>query len=201
MRQQVNLYQPIFRRQEKKFSAEAMLQATGAVVAGVVLLYAYTQWQVSSLRREVQRADQQYATVTKRLTEVSAKFSGQARGVSISDEIARLERKIAEKQRVQEILQRGIFSNPLGFSDYFVSFPRQYTPGVWITGFDIVGGAEQLSLQGRSTNPELVPRYVQRLASEKRLAGIEFQVFQMSRAGTYVDFTLKTAGAHAGATP
>ena len=36
--QQINLYQPIFRKQEKKFSTTAMLQAAGLVLAGIVLI-------------------------------------------------------------------------------------------------------------------------------------------------------------------
>jgi hypothetical protein len=200
--QQINLYQPLFRKQEKKFSARAMLQAVGLVFGGVVLLYAWTLWQVSSLKGEIRRAEEQHAAVTKRLADVTQQFSGRARGLSIEEEIARLERQLAAKHRAQEILGRGMFSNTEGFSDYFAAFARQRLPGVWITGFDIVGAAEQMTLQGRSTNPESVPRYVQKLSAEKKLTGIEFQVFQMSRPGTeekraalsYVNFTLKTAG-------
>ena len=52
---------------------------------------------------------------------------------------------------------------------------------MWLTEFDITGAAEEMSLAGRTTNPELVPRYMQKLSSEKTLAGIEFRAFQMNR--------------------
>ncbi|GMR04019.1 MAG: hypothetical protein BMS9Abin22_547 [Gammaproteobacteria bacterium] len=198
--QQVNLYQPIFRKQKKKFSAMAMLQASAAVVAGIVLLYAYTQWHVVQLKSELKQADKQLAAVNKRLESVTQKFGGRARGESLQDKIDRLERQIRGRQRIQEILRRGIFSNTEGFSSYFAAFARQHIPGVWLTGFDITGAAEEIRLQGRSTNPSSVPRYMQKLSAEESLSGIEFHVFQMTRPevegkrASYVEFLAKTAG-------
>jgi len=198
--QQVNLYQPIFRKEEKKFSTFAMLQAVGMVAIGIVLLYGYSWWHINSLREELKRAQQNQAAASKRLVEVTEKFGHRASGASLDDQIVRLEREVVAKQRMQEILQRGVFSNTRGFSDYFVSLARQHIAGVWLTGFDITGAAEQVSLSGRSTNPELVPRYMQRLSSEKTLSGIEFRVFQMNRPAPdpketntqFVEFQVKT---------
>jgi hypothetical protein len=204
--QQINLYQPIFRKEEKKFSTVAMLQAMGLVVFGVVAIYAYTWWQVGALKSELKRAEQQHAATTKRLAEATEKFGQRAGKSSLDSEITRMEGEIVVKQRIQEILQRGVFSNTHGFSDYFVSFSRQHIPGVWLTGFDITGAAEQMMLAGRSTNPELVPRYMQKLSAEKTLSGIEFHVFQMNRptpdpkdaSVNYIEFQVKTAEKVAG---
>ena len=200
MSQQINLYQPIFRKEEKKFSTVAMLQAIGLVAIGVAALYAYTLWQIGALKSELSRVEQSHATATKRLADVSEKF-GQRGRTSLDGEIARLESEITAGQQIQDILRRGVFSNTRGFSDYFVSFARQHIPGIWLTGFDIVGSADQMSLAGRTTNPELVPRYMQKLSNEKTLSGIEFHVFQMNRPAPdakepelYVEFQAKTSG-------
>jgi Tfp pilus assembly protein PilN len=204
--QQINLYQPIFRKEEKKFSTVAMLQAMGVVVVGVVAIYAYTWWQVGALKSELKRAETQYAASSKRLTDATEKFGQRAGRTSLDSEITRMEGEIVAKQRIQEILQRGIFSNTHGFSEYLVSFSRQHTPGVWLTGFDITGAAEQMTLAGRSTSPELVPRYMQKLSAEKTLSGIEFRVFQMNRPpfdakepnAMYVEFQVKTSSGNPG---
>jgi hypothetical protein len=204
--QQINLYQPIFRKEEKKFSTVAMFQAMGLVVVGVVAIYAYTWWQIGTLKSELKRAEQQHTMANKRLADATEKFGQRAGKASLDGEIARMEGEIVAKQRIQEILQRGIFSNTQGFSDYFVSFSRQHIPGVWLTGFDITGAAEQMTLAGRSTNPELVPRYMQKLSAEKTLSGIEFRVFQMNRPAAdakepnamYVEFQVKTSSGNPG---
>ncbi|BAV32714.1 hypothetical protein SCL_0392 [Sulfuricaulis limicola] len=201
MSQQINLYQPIFRKEEKKFSAVAMLQSVGLVAIGVAALYAFMWWQTGALKSELRRAEQSHVEASKRLADAAARF-GQRKGPSSLDtEISRLEGEIVAKQQLQEILQRGVFSNTSGFSDYFASFARQLVPGVWLTGFDITGAGEEMSLAGRTTNPELVPRYMQKLSSEKSLSGIEFRTFQMSRPEpdaknpetVFVEFQAKTA--------
>jgi Tfp pilus assembly protein PilN len=199
--QQINLYQPIFRKEEKKFSSIAMLQSVGLVAIGVVVLYAFMWWQIGSLKNDLTAAEQSHATASKRLADITEKFGQRKSPNSIDTEIARLESEIVAKQRMQEILLSGIFSNTTGFSDYFVSLARQSVPGVWLTGFDITGAAEQMSLAGRTTNPELVPRYMQKLSLEKPLSGIEFRAFQMNRPEPkpkepetmYVEFLAKTS--------
>ncbi len=200
MSQQVNLYQPVFRKQKRKFSALAMLQATVLVVLGIGLLYGYTWWQVRQLRAEAAQTDKQLASLTKRLDETVRQFGERLQSKDLQAQVQKLQEQVAEKQRLQQILQSAQF-NTQGFSDYFIAFARQHIPGVWITGLDITGAADQLTLSGRSTNPELVPRYLQKLSAEKRLSGIEFRTFQMSRGGadtksgaaSYVEFMAKTA--------
>lgn len=207
MRQQVNLFQPIFRKQKKKFSAKAMLQAIGLVAVGVLLLFAHTYWQATQLRAETRQAEQRLAAVSKQRDDVMQRFGKRFEGRGVEDELARLEKMVAERQQLQEILRRGIFSNTEGFSGYMAAFARQHLDGVWLTGFNITGAADHMSLRGRSNDPELVPRYLQRLSAEKRLSGIEFKAFQLTRpkdaktASGHVDFVVNTSGASEVAKP
>ena len=204
MSQQINLYQPIFRKQKKKFSALAMLQALAMVFAGALVLVGYAFWQNSQLRAQLNQSDRQLASVTKRFEEVAQKFAGQSRTTSPEQKVAELERAIQLRERVRGLLNRGIFANTQGFSGYFTAFGRQHVPGVWLTSMQITGAADELVLSGRSQVPELVPRYLQRLAQEKKLAGIEFQSFQMNRPkepARYVEFMVRTGTAAAGKTP
>lgn len=201
MIQQINLYRPIFRKQEKKFSAMAMLQAGGAILAGVVVILGVMMWHVHGLRQEVSQADKQLATATKRLDDASKNFGPGAKSKPLEDEVANLEKQIGTRLRVRDLMTRGLFSNTSGYSNYFVAFARQHVSGIWLTGFDITGAGEDMRLQGRTVNPAQVPRYMQRLSGEQVLAGREFQVFVMSRPTKkdgqpeqpYVEFLFKTA--------
>jgi hypothetical protein len=179
--QQINLYQPIFRKQKRKFSAVAMLQAAGLVAAGIALMAGFALWQTASLRAELARAETQHAAVERKLAEVQQRFPDAVPPRPITEEIARLEQELAAKQRIRQVLAGGAFGNTQGFSEYLAALARQSVPGVWLTGFDIVGAAEQVSLAGRAINAELVPRYLQRLTAEQRLNGVEFRTFVMER--------------------
>lgn len=201
MMQQINLYRPIFRKQEKKFSTIAMVQGGAAILIGVVVIYALMWWQVSGLRNEVRETSRQLEVAAKRADEAAKKFAPSALGKSLEDEVSTLEKQVAARLRVRDLLKRGLFSNTTGYSDYFVAFARQHVSGIWLTGFDITGAGEDMRLQGRTTNPAQVPRYVQRLSSEQALAGKEFEVFTMSRPPKkegqgedvpYVEFMFRT---------
>ena len=61
MRQEINLFQPIFRREKKVFSAAAMLQILGVVAVALGVIYAYGQWQLASARAEIVRLDERLA--------------------------------------------------------------------------------------------------------------------------------------------
>jgi hypothetical protein len=197
--QQINLYRPIFRKQEKKFSALAMLQAGGAIAVGIAIIYGLIGWQVGDLRAELRQVDKRLTASAKRLDDATKRFGPGTKSKLLEDQVADLEKQIAARLRVRELLSRGIFSNTTGYSDFFVAFARQHVSGIWLTGFDITGAGEELRLQGRTNDPALVPRYVQRLSSEQSLAGKEFQVFTLSRpsdkdavAAPYVEFLFRT---------
>ncbi|MFL6622702.1 MAG: MSHA biogenesis protein MshI [Sulfurifustis sp.] len=201
MKQQINLYRPIFRKQEKKFSAAAMLQAGAAILVGVLVIFALLAWQVRGMREEVRQADKQLAMAGKRVDEAAKRF-GITAARSLADEVANLERQVAQRQQMLDVLTRGRLSNTSGYSEFFLAFARQHVPDVWITGVEIAGAGEDLRLQGRTTNPAQVPRYVQRLSAEQVLNGKEFQVFVLSRPpkkdaqaaeSPYVEFLFKTA--------
>jgi len=200
-RQQVNLFQAPFRRERQTFAAATMLRAAAAVAVGIALLYGISFWQISSQRSDLQQIDAQNTALAKRVEELTrtAKQPGKSR--QVAEDLARAERELAALGNVQQVLQDRMLANTQGFSGHLVALARQHVAGVWLTGFDITGAGERILLQGRTTEPALVLRYVQRLSAEKSLAGAEFQIFQMSRPmkekdgkepAPYVEFLIRT---------
>jgi Tfp pilus assembly protein PilN len=201
MMQQINLYRPIFRKQEKKFSSMAMMQAGGVIVAAMVLLYVFVAWRVHVLQGKLAHSEALRQTAQARLDETTLRVGTGGQSKAAEERIADLQKQIEARQRVREVINRGMFTNTAGYSDFFVAFARQRISSVWLTGFDIVGAGESMRLQGRTVDPAQVPRYMQRLAGEKVLVGKEFQVFVMSRPKkkddelvdpTYIEFMLQT---------
>lgn len=192
MSQQINLYRPIFRKQEKKFSARAMLQAGAVMVAGIAVLYGMLAWQVYLLRNESQTIDQQYVDAAGRLEKITRQFGPYAPSTALLERVEMLERQVAARRRMHEALQAQAFPVSQGYSDYLLAFARQDLPAVWLTQFTITGAGEELDLAGRTADPVAVPRFVQRLSAESALAGKVFQVFLLRDQGRYADFQLST---------
>lgn len=198
--QQVNLYHPIFRKEQKRFSSKAMVQAGAGVLLGTLVMYAYASWQVVSLRGQVTQAAEEQQQAHKRLEVLNQQLAARRADGRIEHEVRDLEMRLAAAERVGQMIAGQAMTGGVGYSKYFVAFARQHVPGVWLTRFTVTGAGEDIELSGRTTNPELVPTFLQRLSQEEILSGARFQVFQMQRpaaqnakAPDYLEFSVKTS--------
>lgn len=181
--QQVNLYQPIFRRQRQIFSAGALLQGLGIFAAALVGVYAYGLAQVTGLEAEVAKLEGRERALTTQLARIDPRL-GEGRRAEMAEELRRLDETAVAQQRLVEVLRKEPLGSAQGFSEHLAALGRQRTPELWLTRFAINGATGAIELAGRSTRPELVPEYLQRLGSEPALAGKRFDRFEIARDET-----------------
>jgi Tfp pilus assembly protein PilN len=179
--QQVNLYHPIFRREQKKFSAVAMLQAGGVLIVGALLMYLFAWWQVGYLRSQIGQIEHDQQAAMHQLEEVNRTLAVRQPDPRLQEEVRDLSARLNASEKIEAMLSHDAFARSAGYSDYFAAFARQAVPGLWLTGIAITGAGAQLLLRGRSTRAELVPRYLEKLSAEKSLSGIRFLQFQITR--------------------
>jgi len=167
MSQQINLYNPLFLRQEKYFSARTMLQSLGLIALGLAALYAYALVQTRELERTAGEHARQLATQREQFV----KLGGQGRSKLLEAEVARLETDARARRAVLDMMQGGVFGNTEGFSRYFAAFGRHAMRGVWLTGFSVGESGNELKIRGRVLYPDLVPAYLKALNEEDVMRG------------------------------
>lgn len=181
-----------------------MLQAFAMILVGSALFYAYAAYQVQQLVAQSEESSKRYATAQARFERYSAEFSPQQAQQLLNDELKKTEARVVAQRELIDTLKSGAIGNTSGYSEYMRAFARQSMSGLWLTGFDIVGDAVQMSMRGGALNPEQVPGYIQRLNREKIMRGKEFAALQMQQhkfeagkpAGLpYLEFTLQSAEA------
>ncbi|BBI98653.1 hypothetical protein FGKAn22_03460 [Ferrigenium kumadai] len=206
MSQQINLFNPVFMKQRKYFSLLTMLQALGLIMAGSLCFYAYANYQVRQLEKQAAESVKGYEAEQARLVRFSAEFSPQLAGKQLQDEVQQMEKHVADQSDLIETLKSGAVGNTTGYSEYLRAFARQVVPGVWLTGFTLIGDASQISLKGGAVSPESLPVYIQRLSKERIMQGKTFATLQMQQpktdggagavshgASRYVEFVLHSA--------
>lgn len=197
MTQQINLFNPVFLKEKKHFSAVAMAQALGIILVGTLAMSGYRAHQLSGLAKEAAASNMQLVTVQSQWD----KFKGQAgvreKSKQLEEEIRAAETEVRSLQSAQDTLQKGEFGNTKGYSDYLLAFSRQIVNGVWLTGFSIEGAGAGISLRGRTLQPDLVPLYISRLKNEKVMQGKSFSTLEMNPPPAEP----VQAGATAGTTP
>jgi hypothetical protein len=200
MSQQINLFNPIFLKQRKYFSLLAMLQALGLIVAGSLLFYGYALYQVKQLKVQSAESTRRFNAEQARFARYAAEFSPQQSTTLLQEEVRQLEKRLAEQDELIETVKSGAIGNTTGYSEYLRAFSRQALPGLWLTGFRVVGDAAQISLSGAVLSPELLPAYIQRLSRENVMQGKTFSNLQMSQPkadpgkpeARHVEFTLRS---------
>jgi hypothetical protein len=167
MSQQINLFNPLFLRKEKHFSARTMLQALGLIALGLAMLYGYAVIQT----RDLARTAAEYARQLNAERDQFVKLAAQGRNKLLEAEVARLDAEVRTRRTLVETLQGGELGNTDGFSQYFAAFGRHPMRGVWLTGFSVGDSGNELKIRGRVLYPDLVPAYLKSLNVEEVMRG------------------------------
>jgi hypothetical protein len=172
--QQINLFNPIFRKQKKYFSSVTMLQALGIICLGCALLVADAANRKRALKVQAAATDATLAAKQQRLNEVRVQYAPRAKSTTLGPELAAAQTELTQLTNAAETIKRGGFGDTRGFSDYFRAFARQSIDGLWLTELNIASGGASIGVQGNTLNAELVPQYMQRLAQEPVMKGATF---------------------------
>src|SRR5687767_1878004 len=180
MSQNINLFNPAFRKEERVVSLRALASALAVTFLTLVAIHTYLHERVHGLAEELSsgeallKAERSYAD---RLKGESVTRKQDAR---LDAEIVRLELELKQARESMDALKGGVIGTQEGFAEYLRAFSRQSVNGLWLTGLTI-GGAGDIEIRGRVLSPELVPTYIQRLNKEKVLAGRSFARLEMSQ--------------------
>lgn len=187
MSQQINLFDPLFRRQKKYFSAHTMAQALGLLLALSLLLYGFAWYRVDRLEADVAASAQRLKAAEQEVAQIERNAPPREKSPLLAAEVAQAAAKLAARERVLAVLNGGAIGNTRGYSDYFRAFARQDTEGVWLTELHIGNNANGIFINGRALEPAMVPVYVQRLQGEPILRGRYFDTLEMRAAPAQKD--------------
>lgn len=180
MSQQINLYNPLFLKREKHFSARTMAQALGIIALGLAALYVYALVESARAERAAQQQREYLAGQRDQLVKLGKQLSAQSFSKALEAEVARTEAEVKSRRGTLDALNAGELGNTAGFSDFFAAFGRQAMPGVWLTGFNVGNSGNQLVVNGRALQADLVPAYLRALNREPMMRGR--QVVEMKLA-------------------
>ena len=181
MTQQINLFNPIFLKQKKIFSAVNMLDTLAVLLVGIALFYGYASIETLNLYRQSVETARQYYQSKTRLSEASARYAPKKADAALAAEVNTLQAQVnARKSNLQD-LGGGVLGGGSGYAQYMRALARQSLAGLWLTGFSVGKGGAEMEISGRALRPELVPSYIQRLTKERALQGRAFDSLSMTQ--------------------
>lgn len=179
MQQQVNLYQPATRPGQKLLAARSAALGLLAISTALLALWGFGLWQLHGLRTAVavvrdQRAAQEAmeAAQTAQLGSLSQEELDQ-----LATELAAA---VASKSQALTLLQTETASSA-AFSARLAALAARHIDGLWLDHVTLGARRDTMSLSGGALTPDLVPLYLQSLASDPALSGGQIDNFVIDR--------------------
>lgn len=190
MRQQINLHQPIFRRERKAISAVMVATTLGVLALSLTAYSIYTARSVERLQNQVAQLTEEQAKQQEQLAKVGETLSRETRRADVEASVKALTATLNERSQALEVLQSGAAGQTSGFATRMEALARRHVNGLWIDGLAMSGTRSTMSISGGSVDADIVPAYLRSLSSETVLSGTRFDDFIIERPekGAHVRF-------------
>lgn len=183
MRQQINLYQPIFSQERKQLSAVTVVSAIGVITAMLLGISVYADRRVDQLERDVQAMRARAAQQEQVIAKAGEVFAARGNPAEIDARVKQLTESVAARSRALKVLQAGAAGQTTGFASRLEALARRHVDGLWLDGLVLSGTTGSMTLRGATLNAGTVPIYLQGLAREPALSGTRFDDFVIERPG------------------
>lgn len=183
MSQQINLLNPLFRKQRFSFtSPAAMLYGIGIAVVLGLAAAAYESSRLRGIELQAKAVTQSLKDVQAQQEALGAKSAVRKPDPGLAANVLDLSTRVKMRQEIVGALKGGSVGTTAGFSEYMRAFSRQHVDGVWLTAFDIAAGGSDLTIAGRALSADLIPAYLQRLNKEAPMQGRRFASVTINQA-------------------
>jgi hypothetical protein len=181
MRQQINLYQPIFSEGRRPLSSRTFGIALGLVVAALAGYSFYANAQLSKLAAAVEAARVQQTQEMQLLEAAGEASANREKPETVQGRVSVLESTIAARRIALGVLESGAAGQTSGFAARMEALARSHVDGLWIDKLMLSGTNGSMSLGGATLDADTVPVYLHSLAQESVLRGIRFDEFVIER--------------------
>jgi len=179
--QQVNLYQDELKIQKLNYSSLMLAQLSLVLIVVLSGVTGFSYFKLQQHQVSLVDKQQKQKMAMAELQKIQAELSLRKKDANLAKRINERTNELANKQKVINILSRDEFGNTNGFIEHVTGLARQRIEGLWLTQIRISDGGTDVALHGTTTKPDLLPKYLQRLSSEKIFTGTEFQSLLMAR--------------------
>ncbi len=197
---QINLYQAEFRPPKIVLPARTLALSGGALLLGMLALYAWNGWQLRQLRGQVEQVVQRAEAVTRQV-QATAMGTRQV-DPAVAAEAQTLETRVRALQLAQDAIASGELGAETGYAAQFSALARAVntaaSPGAWLTGVTIADSGRALDLHGRALTGADAARLIANLRREPLFVGLSFAGLEVGAPAQHEAAPAGPAAASAG---
>lgn len=195
MIQQVNLYQPILRREQKIFSAMAMLQISAIFLAALIAVSVWQTLDTHAVEQRLTTFRHRNDVATRRLSALVDHLASRKVSPALHAALQQARRKLQQRRAALRVMHRQAQGNTKGFSVMLNALGNTIENGLWLTHVKLAHGGKSIQLSGQMSRATELPNYLQRLAKKPALDGINFatlSIKRLKRPNNLLHFSLNT---------
>lgn len=179
---EINLYHPRFLKRRELLTLGKVLLAAAALYAVLALVGAWA-WQEAATRKAAAAAAELQLMTAKAQVDAATKAAAIRKpSPQLLAEVDSAEALLRRRGEIARLLESGAIGSTGGFAEYLRGFARQVPEGLWLTGFTIGAGGNDMEIRGSMLTPAALPDYIRRLGAEKAFRGRNFAALTMNRA-------------------
>jgi len=179
MHQQINLFQPVFRKQQKVFSATTLAQIAAAVLVLLIAILGHVRWTLAGMGQSAEALQQQHDHIRQQIRSLEAAYQTPDTE-ALDSEIEQLMTDIYQRNSLLVQFDQLVIRRRSGFAGQFRALAEQHVPGLWLEGVTVNGNG-QIEIRGTSLDAKLVPIYLQKLQKQQDLSATPFETVSMNR--------------------
>lgn len=179
--QRVNFYTAEFKPDRSALRSVQMLWVLGGAL---LLLLAYSVWYYQhtvGVQQQQAQLEQQLEQSRHTLLELLE----QQKSLNVDalrSELTATKAQIMQRKRVLAFMQNQDMGNTSGFSTQLRALAAKSQPSVSLGQFALLKGGERVELQGNTSEPQAVPRYLAQLLNTEAFASSAFGPLNLQQA-------------------
>jgi Tfp pilus assembly protein PilN len=179
MHQQINLYQPVFRKQHKVFSAVTLAQMVAAVLVLLLAILGHTRWTLARMQDSAAALQQQHEHMQAQIDTLEQALRTPDTQ-AVDAEIEQLGSSVEQRKALLAQFDQLVLQHQHGFASHFRILAEQHVPGLWLDGVTVNAQGE-IEVRGTALDEKLVPAYLHGLAKRRDLSPTAFETVAMNR--------------------
>ena len=181
MSRQINLFHPRYLAKREWLTLNNVAIVCAVLVGGMVLAGTWAWSNATARSAEAAIVEASLMTIKSQLEAQTQAVASRQPSPQLAAEIGQAEELLARRGQIVRLLESGAIGGSGGFSEYLRGFARQTTSGLWLTGFAIGSGGDDMEIHGRMANSAALPEYIRRLGGEQVFQGRSFSALTLNR--------------------
>lgn len=175
MTQQINLYQPMFRKQRVVFSARTTLALALGFVALLLAWWLLAGHQVDRLADQLAEQRKLEQRLSDRIARLRDELEDRTADPALVDAVERLRTRADSLRRSERLMRDRMPAERARISERLVALDEAHPSGLWLTAVAFGQRGNEVAFAGRVLGASLVPSYLERIGQQEVFRGAAFR--------------------------